>query len=64
MQALVALTQALKPENGGAMLTTKELAARLAVSPKTLLRHKAEGKIRPAVERGKLLRWSGQERLG
>ena len=64
VQALVALAQALRPENGGAMLTTKELAARLAVSPKTLLRHKADGKIRPAMERGKLLRWSGQERLG
>jgi len=31
---------------------------------KTLLRHRAEGKIQPAVTKGKLLRWSGQERLG
>ncbi len=64
VQALVALTQAVKPENGGPMLTTQEMATRLGVAPKTLLRHKARGRIRPTVERGKLIRWSGQERLG
>ena len=64
VQTLVALTQAVKPENGGPMLTTQEMASRLGVALKTLLRHKAEGRIRPTVERGKLIRWSGQERLG
>ncbi len=47
----------------GAMLTTGEMATRLGIAPKTLLRHKAAKKIRPAVEQGKLLRWSGQESL-
>ncbi len=64
VQTLVAVTQAVKPENGGPMLTTQEMASRLGVAPKTLLRHRAEGKIQPAVTKGKLLRWSGQERLG
>lgn len=64
MHTLVALTQAVKPENGGPMLTTAEMASRLGVAPKTLLKRKRRGEIRPAVERGKLLRWSGQERLG
>lgn len=60
---LVALLPSLTPERGGAMLTTGEMAARLGVAPKTLLRHKARGRIHPAVERGKLLRWNGSERL-
>ncbi len=64
VQALVALTQAVKPENGGPMLTTQEMASRLGVATKTLLRHKAQGKIQPTVAKGKLLRWSGQERHG
>ena len=63
VKVLAALLPNLRPEAGGAMLTTAEMAARLGVKPKTLLRHKAEGKIRPAVGQGKLLRWSGQERL-
>ncbi len=64
LNALAAILPALRPEAGGPMLTTQQMALRLGVAPKTLLRHKAEGKIRPAVAKGKLLRWSGQERLG
>jgi hypothetical protein len=64
LKVLAAILPNLRPEAGGPMLTTQEMASRLGVASKTLLRHKAEGRIRPAVERGKLLRWSGQERLG
>ncbi len=64
VQALIALSQAARPENGGPMLTTQEMASRLGVAAKTLLRHKARGRIQPAVAKGKLIRWSGQERIG
>lgn len=63
VKALAAIAPALTPENGGPMLTTGEMAARLGVAPKTLLRHKARGRIHPAVEKGKLLRWNGSERF-
>lgn len=46
------------------LLTTSEMAQRIGVSPKTLLRHKAEGVIRPAVQRGKFIRWRGDEGNG
>ena len=60
---LVAVHGALAPEHGGSLLTTGEMAARLGLSTKTLLRHRKNGKIRPSQEQGKLLRWSGTERL-
>ncbi len=60
---LTNLRLALTPEHGGSLLTTAEMASRLGVSSKTLLRHKKEKRIQPAVKNGKLLRWSGQERL-
>jgi hypothetical protein len=63
VKVLAALVPTLSPESRGAMLTTKDMAARLGISPKTLLRHKNDKKIQPAVAKGKLLRWSGQENL-
>jgi hypothetical protein len=70
VKVLSALLPNLRPEAGGPMLTTAEMASRLGVAAKTLLRHKRNGRIQPAVEQGggkgkggKLLRWSGQERL-
>ncbi len=62
LRTLTALLPFLGPERG-AMLTTAEMAARLGVAPKTLLRHKAKGRIRPAIVEGKLLRWKGNEVL-
>ena len=62
LRTLAALLPHLGPERG-AMLTTAEMADRLGVAPKTLLRHKAKGRIRPAVAQGKLLRWKGNEVL-
>jgi hypothetical protein len=53
----------LTSERQGAYLTTAQMTARLNLSPKTLRKHKASGKIRPAVQRGKLIRWKGNEEL-
>jgi hypothetical protein len=61
--ALTALLPQLTPERRGALLTTAEMAARLQVTPKTLLKRKANREIRPALQRGKLIRWRGDEVL-
>ncbi len=62
LRTLAALLPHLGPERG-AMLTTAEMADRLGVAPKTLLRHKAKGRITPTVAQGKLIRWKGNEVL-
>ena len=36
------------------LLTTQEMADRLAIAPKTLLRRKKKGQIRPAFQHGRL----------
>ena len=61
VHALAAIVPSLAPERGGALLTTGEMAARLGISAKTLLRQKSTGGIRPALQRGKLIRWRGDE---
>lgn len=62
LYAAVQALAALAPRLGeGEMLTTAEMAGRLRVSPRTLLKHKKAGAIRPAVQRGKLIRWRGDE---
>ena len=63
VKALILVVSNLAPERRGAYLTTAEMAQRLNLSPKTLLKHKANGKIRPAVQQGKLIRWKGTEEL-
>ncbi len=60
-RALAEILAQLAPERGGALLTTAEMAERYGISPKTLLRRKARGEVRPAVQRGKLIRWRGDE---
>ena len=45
----------------GELLTTKQMAERLGIAPKTLLKHKANGAVRPVLQRGKLIRWKGDE---
>ena len=62
-RTLAALLPLIAPEASRRLLTTAELAEKIGVSPKTLLRHKATGKITPAVARGKLIRWRGTESL-
>jgi hypothetical protein len=63
VQTLVLVLSNLSPERRGAYLTTAEMAERLSLSPKTLLKHKAHGKIQPALQRGKLIRWKGTEQI-
>jgi hypothetical protein len=55
------LLERFAPGRHGALLTTAQMAERLGVAPKTLLRRKKAGDIRPAVQRGKLIRWRGNE---
>jgi len=61
VKALAAVIPNLAPERRGALLTTAEMAERLSLSPKTLLKRKARGEIRPTIQRGKLIRWRGDE---
>jgi len=57
-QALQVIGQ---PERQGRPLTTKEMAVRLGVKPKSLRRMVQQHRIRPAVKVGRTMRWSGQE---
>src|SRR5262249_7445443 len=61
VNALAALLPNLAPERGGALLTTAEMAGRLGISAKTPPPRKADGGIRRALQRGKLIRWRGDE---
>ena len=61
LNALVAVLPHLAPGARGELLTTAQMAARLGVAPKTLLKHKAAGAVKPALQRGKLIRWKGDE---
>jgi hypothetical protein len=61
VQGLATIAPMLAPDRGGHLLTTAEMAERLRVTPKTLLKRKARGEVRPAFQRGKLIRWRGNE---
>jgi hypothetical protein len=63
VKVLLLAVSSLTPERHGAYLTTAQMADRLNLSPKTLLKHKASGRIRPAVQHGKLIRWKGNEEI-
>ncbi len=63
VRALAAVLPQLDPGSAGELLTTQQMASRLNLSPKTLLRRKARGEVRPALAKGKLLRWRGDEVL-
>jgi hypothetical protein len=65
-QAVLALSEiqrATAPEASGRLLTTAELADKIGVSPKTLLKRKAKGEIRPLLQKGKLIRWAAGQTL-
>ena len=59
--AIAALATQTAAGRHGELLTTEQMAQRLNVSSKTLLRRKAQGDIRPALQRGRLIRWRGDE---
>src|SRR5437879_5931860 len=63
VRTLALLVPTLSPERCGELLTTAEMAARIGIKPKTLLRRKARGQIRPAMQAGKLIRWRGSETM-
>jgi len=61
--ALAALAPQLVPGADGRLLTTAEMAARLAIAPKTLLRRAKRGEIMPVRtgQRGRAaLRWAAR----
>ena len=57
VRALAAVVPLLSTIAATEMLTTRQMADRLGIKPKALLRHKKSGAIRPAVQIGKLIRW-------
>lgn len=63
--ALAVILPSLAPERRGGLLTTAQMAERLGIAPKTLLKRKARGELRPALVLGKrgraALRWNGSE---
>ena len=61
LTTLLAVLEQATPGARGELLTTAQMAERLGVRPKTLLKHKAAGTVRPALQRGKLIRWKGDE---
>ena len=64
LRTLAAIGPATAPETTGRLLSTQEMAERLGLAAKTLLKHAAAKRIRPAVRNGKHIRWSGRESLG
>ena len=64
LTTLLALTERHAPGSSGELLTTRQMAARLGLSPKTLLRRKARGLAHPIQlgQRGRgAIRWRGDE---
>jgi hypothetical protein len=59
--ALAQVFAHVAPGRRGELLTTEQMAERLNLSPKTLLKRKARGELRPALQRGKLICWRGDE---
>jgi hypothetical protein len=59
--ALATMSTQLTPGSRGELLTTAEMAERLHLASKTLLKRVRKGEIRPALRRGKLIRWRGDE---
>ena len=61
VSALPALVADTTPGRRGELLSTRQMAERLGIAPKTLLRRKARGDVKPAMQAGKLIRWKGTE---
>ena len=65
VNAYISVLAQLTPGTRGELLTTRQMAERLNIAPKTLLKRKAKGQVRPALqlgERGRAaIRWRGDE---
>jgi hypothetical protein len=61
LNALVGVLAQMAPGSQGELLSTRQMAERLGIAPKTLLRRKARGDVRPVMQAGKLIRWKGTE---
>ena len=61
VEVLVSVAAQSVPGARGELLSTAQMAERLGIKPKTLLRHKSNGSVKPALQRGKLIRWKGDE---
>ncbi len=61
IEALAVVADRTAPGSYGELLTTRELASKLGLSSKTVLRRKARGELRPTLQKGKLIRWRGDE---
>jgi hypothetical protein len=63
--AYAAVAAQLLPERYGELLSTRAMAEKLNVSPRTLLKRKSKGAVTPAVQLGKrgraAIRWRGDE---
>lgn len=59
--ALAQVSAQTAPGQAGELLTTAQMAARLNLAPKTLLKRARRGELKPALQRGKLIRWRGDE---
>src|SRR5262249_6144062 len=62
ISVLTLIVGAVEPERRGQALTTEEMAARLGITSKSLLRMTGEKRITPNIRAGRFLRWSGLER--
>ena len=57
IEAAAKLDAQLVPGSHGELVSTREMAARIGIAPKTLLRRKAKGHVTPAMQAGRLIRW-------
>jgi hypothetical protein len=68
VKAMVTLSPLVAPGARGEFLSTKQMAERLGIAPKTLLKRKADGKATPALQLGRrgraAIRWKGDEVAG
>jgi hypothetical protein len=68
VKAMAALAPHVAPGARGELLTTKQMAERLGIAPKTLLKRKARGQATPALQLGRrgraAIRWKGDEVAG
>jgi hypothetical protein len=64
VMVLAAIAPQIRPEVTGELLTTADMAARLGIAPKTLLKKRKKGEITPAKILGKrgraALRWAAR----